>query len=445
MKRVLCGAFAMFVGLIVATPAGAAVVPVDQTPGADLGGYIAQSSAMAFSLQPFVPALIPTGDVPVEGTVALSSSNVKSGGNAFARGAGLWMGSAAGDPGPLIGQGAGQPEFGAVFPKWPVQAQASQNDGEVTAGKDPFLLMTAQGFPDRSTGDTRMGDVNVPGLVHVEHVASTSTSLVRDTDVANDARVVLQGISLVAGHITIDQMRSYSATTSTGTSSTQSGDVVLSGLRIGGVNVTVTDAGFKIGGLPKGSEQAPGASERFPGQSPAEIVNTVLKSFNARLTMFRSIGRAAGGNADRLGGAFVLSIDNPVGGQGPIPPGRFDIILGSTSSTTQVTSQFQFSAGGAAGGGSVPDVPSLDGAATETGSGGSFSLGSGPEVSRGDISGTNALGSSGGSLDTGLQPSDYRFKGIPFGLVFALLLVAVVASRYIRRFMNSVISGGASR
>lgn len=439
MKRLSCGLFgAIFVVLIGAPSWAAPVAPVDDTPGGSLGGYIAESSAMAFSLQPFLPALISTGDVPFEGTVALSTSNVNSGGNSFARGAALWLGSAAGDPGPLIGEGAGQPEIGGLFPKWPVQAQATQTDGEVATGKDPILLMTADGFADRSSGDTRIADVNVPGLVHIEHIASTSTSTVHDTDVVNDARVVLQGISLINGHITIDQLRSFSATTSNGSDSTQTGDVAISGLKIGGVIVRVTDAGFQIIGLPKGSSQAPGAGgQPFPNQSPAQVVNSVLSAFHARLTLFRSVGSAVGGTASRLGGALVLSIDNPAGGVGPIPPGRFDIILGSTSSTTQVSPQF------------VLGTPELGGGASVSGSDigrgetpSSVSLGGGPSPSNstlGTVSGPQALG--GTSQLPSTQPADYRFKGIPIGLVIALLLVAVVLSRYIRRFMNNVIGG----
>jgi hypothetical protein len=439
MKRFMCSAAVLTFMFVLAAPAFAQTPPLDESPGADLGGYVAQSSAMAFSLQPYLPALISTGDVPFEGTIALSTSNVKSGGNSFARGAALWLGSAAGDPGPLIGEGAGQPQIGELFPKWPAQAQATQNDGEVTTGKDPILLMTADGFPDRSVGDTRIADVNVPGLVHIEHVASTSTSLVRDSEVDNDARVVLHGISLINGHITIDELRSYSATTSTGETSTQSGDVSISGLKIGGVTVKVTDKGFQIEGLPPGSQQAPGAGgQPFPNSSPQEAVNAVLNAFHARITLFRSVGSTVGGTADRVGGALVLSIDNPAGGVGPIPPGRFDIILGSTSSTAQATSQFSIGEPSLGGGASVgsTELPRSE-------SPSSVSLGGGPSPTSSTVSTVGSLGGPAaiGGSSVGLQTSDYRFKGVPWVLVLVLLIVALVATRYIRRFMISVIGG----
>lgn len=420
MKRLIA-----FVVVALAFGGPAFAQTADTSPGSGLGGYTAQSSAEAFSVQPYLPALISTGNVPVEGTIALSTSNVTSGGNSFARGAALWLGSAAGDPGPLIGEGAGQPMIGALFPKWPVQAQATQDDGEVTTGEAPLIAMTADGFPDHSAGDTRLADISVPGLVHIEHTASTSTSVVKTSEVDNDARVVLHGISLLNGHITIDQILSYSATTSNGTTSTQSGKLAISGLSIGGVGVTVTDKGFQITG------RSP-----TPGTSPQDAVDAVLAAFHARLTLYNAAGSAVGGTADRVGGALVLSIDNPVGGIGPIPPGRFDIILGSTSSTAQASPMFSLGGTDLGGGSSVGGVE-----IPRTGSPSSISLGTGPAPVNSTLPGVSAgtpqaIGSSG---VTGLQSSDYQYKGLPIALVMVLLVVAGVASIYIRRFMLKVI------
>ncbi len=423
MKRVV--AVAIFSVFVVAIGAPSFAQTEDTSPGSGLGGYIAQSSAEAFSIQPYLPALISTGDVPVEGTIALSTSNAASGGNSFARGAALWLGSAAGDPGPLIGEGAGQPAIGALFPKWPVQAQATQNDGEVTTGQAPLFSMVADGYPDHSSGDTRIADVNVPGLVHIEHSASTSTSVVKTTEVDNDARVVLHGISLLNGHITIDQLLSYSKTTSNGTTSTQSGNLAISGLAIGGTGVIVTDKGFQVTG------QSP-----TPGQSPQQAVNAVLAAFHARLTLYNAAGSAVGGTADRVGGALVLSIDNPIGGVGPIPPGRFDIILGSTSSTAQASPPFTL--GAPAGDTSVGAVALPSGESPS-----SVSLGAGPSPSSGTESSVGALSGPSGALPgaQALQSSDYHFKGIPIGLVLVLLIVAAVAARYVRRFVVRLIGG----
>ena len=76
MKRLFSAVFVLLVIGAIAAPAFAD----GSAPGVDLGGYIAQSSAIAFSIQPVLPAFVSTGDVPFELTAALSTANIKSGG-----------------------------------------------------------------------------------------------------------------------------------------------------------------------------------------------------------------------------------------------------------------------------------------------------------------------------------------------------------------------------
>ena len=437
MKRVL--ALAVVALCLLAAPAFA----VDDTPGSNLGGYDAQANAMAFSFQPVFPALLPTGDAPVEGTIGLSTGRVKSGGNSFGRAAIVWPGNAAADPGPLLGAGFGQTELGALFPKWPLQAQATQGDGEVVTGAPPGVSMKAIGYPDRGAGDVRSADVNVPGLILAEQFASTADTVVMDASASSVARVTFQGVSLLGGHITIEQLRSISKTTSNGNSSTQSGDVDIVGMKIGGIDVSVTDDGFKVTGVPPDAGSAPGAGgEPFPGQSPEEQVQQVLANLGARITLFNGVGRTTGGQAHHYELGLVLSVDNPVGGQGPIPPGRFDIILASTTSSTLGSPLFSAggfgqtggsdsgSSTGVLGGSQVPDSVSIGGGPTV----GSSSL---DNVDRA-LGGTGGSATLGGFLDAAPQRVDYKFNGLPRGMVIGLLLAALLAARWIRNFFNSI-------
>ena len=410
----------------------------DTTPGEHLGGYIGGASALAFSFQPIFPALLPTGDAPVEATIALSTADLKSGGNAYGHASLLWPGSAAADPGPLIAQGAGQPTIAGAFPKWAIQAQAHNNDGVVTTGVPPAIVMRATGYPDRAAGDSRIADLDVPGLAHIEHIASTARSDVTDTAITTESRVALHGVSLLNGFITADQVLSVSKTTSDGTMATSSGSTSVSGLQVAGISVTVTDKGFQVENGPPGSEQAPGANGKpFPGQSPAEQVQQVLDNLHARLTLFRSVGRAAGGAADRYATGFVLSVDNPVAGVGPIPPGRFDVILASTSSQTLASPPFVFN---------LPSVPSSAGAVAGTPPA-SVSIGNGPTVAAETL--TNSASSPSvvaapanavGNLNAVTQRSRYDFGGVPVGLVIGLLVAAAVAARYLRKAFNAFMS-----
>lgn len=433
MRRLIALVATVSIGL-----APSAAAQVDDTPGEQLGGYDAAASALAVSFQPFLPALVSTGDVPFEASLALSSARVKSGGNAFGRAALLWPGATAADMGPILGVAFGQPEIGALIPKWPVQAEATQRDGEVTAGAPPVAAMRAVGQRDRAEGDGRVADVHIPRVVHIEHIASTSRSIVLDGSVTSEAIVKLQGVSLLGGFIKAEEIRSVSRTTSLGSAASSSGDVDIVGLRIGGVEVSVTDEGFAATGLPPDATAFPGGDgEPAPGASPEEFVNAVLDALGARITLFESISSVRGGVAERMQPGVVISVDNPVGGSGPIPPGRFDIILASSSASALATEPFT---GGLVppGNGGTAGIPG--GGGTQSGGGGSISIGGGSVVGGQTVPNTTggltdaAAGPLGALPDAGaFRPAGYRFDGLPLGLVVALLLAALLAARAIRR------------
>jgi hypothetical protein len=298
--------------------------------------------------------------------------------------------------------------------------------------------MRALGQSDIGEGDTRVADVHVPRVVHVENIASTSSSIVRDGSVATEAIVKLQGVSLLAGFIKAEEIRSISRVTSIGSAASSSGDVDVIGLKIGGVDVSVTDDGFEVTGAPPDAAQIPGAGgEPFPGQSPEQIVNQVLDALGARITLFESITSIRGGAAQRMQPGLVVSVENPLGGTGAIPPGRFDIFLASTSASALASLPFT--------GGGAPAVPDLPDSGTDTstsgGGGGSISIGNGPAVSGDSVDGVgDALdGDDGGAVgaigDAVPRRSDYTFDGLPLALVLFVIVVCFVAARVLRRGM----------
>jgi hypothetical protein len=442
MKRRICAA--TFALLLCSIPTAFAQ---DDTPGEQLGGYDSSASAVALSFQPFLPALVSTGDVPFEASVAMSTSRVKSGGNAFARGALLWPGATAADMGPVLGVAFGQPEIGSLIPKWPVQAEATQDEGEVTTGAPPVAFMRALGQKDRSEGDSRIADIHIPRIVHIEHIASTSSSVVTDSSVASEAIVKLQGVTLLAGFIKAEEIRSISRTSSIGSAASSSGDVDILGLTIGGVEVSVTDEGFQVEGLPPDAQSFPGAGgEPAPGTSPEEVVNQVLGALGARITMFNSISKVSGSVAQSMQPGVTISVENPAGGQGPIPPGRFDIFLAASQASALSTQPFSLDTSGGLEPG-ADDVPGGD----TTGGGGEVidSLGDGPEVAGSSVDNVDgelsdvaegSLGAVPNLDDTVQQRDDYRFDGLPLGLVLGLILASVLVARSIRNIFNGLIT-----
>jgi hypothetical protein len=267
--------------------------------------------------------------------------------------------------------------------------------------------------------------------------------------VTSTSRITLHGVSLLEGYVKIETIRSISTTTSIGSAASSTGDVDVVGMKIGGVDVSVTDDGFQVTGLPPGASQLPGAGgEPFPGQSPEQIVNSVLKSFGARITLFNSVSKVSGGRAERIEPGLVLSLDNPVGGTGPIPPGRFDIILASSSSSALATPPY------------TSNLPSVrTGAGLPSGGGSSTSIGEGPVVGGETVNAVGeqlsqaASGPSGAPAQTtgtleGAEPQlqRYRFDGVPIGMVIALLLLSLLVARYLRNFLDRMmVSAGNER
>ncbi len=144
MRRILLGATSIAVLMAVTAPTAARAQTDSQ-----LGGYVASAAGWAFSFQPFLPALLPTGDAPAETTFSLSTANVKSGGQSAARGALVWPGSAAANLGPLIEQAAGMPGFAGLLPPYPAAIEATAKDGERSRVLPPAMTM-----PRVRLGDT---------------------------------------------------------------------------------------------------------------------------------------------------------------------------------------------------------------------------------------------------------------------------------------------------
>ncbi|MBA3654509.1 MAG: hypothetical protein H0W70_09990, partial [Actinobacteria bacterium] len=348
--------------LVVAGPAHAQ----SAEPESQLGGYVAGAAGWAVSFQPVLPALLPTGDAPVEATLSLSTANVKSGGNSLGRGAIFWPGSAAANLGPLLGTGASQPFVGGMVPPYPAFVEASAKDGEVARSIGPVGGMRAFGSPTRAEGDVRAPDVNVPGFVKIDSVSSNSAAEVTDIDVTSGCTVHLDGVSLLDGAISFKSIFSRSATTSTGTTSKAEGDLQVAGLKVTGVAAELTADGIHAVGLPPEAAPVPGATGPFPNANPDAALSQALSSLGVTIRMTRSVEKVSGGSADRLANGVVVSIKNPA-----VQGGRFDIVLASTGSTALATPLADLGAEGLDLSSSGSDLTgALSSAAGDTGGGG---------------------------------------------------------------------------
>jgi hypothetical protein len=419
------------VSLALARPAGA------QESESQLGGYVAGAAGWAFSFQPFLPALLPTGDAPVETTFSLSTASVKSGGIALGRAAIVWPGSAAANLGPLIEQAAGQPGFAGLVPPYPGAVEASARDGEVLRSVSPLVTMRAFGSASRAEGDSRTPDVNLPGVLKIDSVSSNSVAEVSDVDVTSGCTVHLEGVTLLGGAIKIAAIHSRSITTSTGSSGTAGGDLEVAGLTIAGIKAELTAAGLHATGLPSQASPIPGVSAVFPGTNPDAALNKALASLGVSMTLTRPVDKVNGATADRLANGVLISIVNPA-----VAGGRFDVTLASTGSSAQATPLSDLAGGGldlgAAGGDLTGALPatSVLGSDTTAGTGdfASSNLGGlalGPSGTGRGLTGTGA----GTALGTDL--SAYHFKGVSWQLVLLLLAVSALLARWMRTFLRT--------
>jgi hypothetical protein len=426
MMRVRAGAIAMVVACGLAAPMSARAADESES---QLGGYIAGAAGWAVSFQPFIPALLPTGDAPAETTFSLSAANLKSGGNALGRASIFYPGSAAANLGPLLAQGAGQPAIGGLVPPYPGVVAANANDGEVARSVNPGITMRAFGSPERAEGDVRTPDVNFPGVLKIDSVSSNSIAEVTDVDVTSGCTVHLEGVT-VLGLIKIAAIHSRSITSSTGLTATAGGDLQVIGLTVGGVAAELTADGLHATGLPPQADPIPGVGAVFPGNNPDAALNSALAALGATIKLTRSVEKVSGGSADRLANGVLISINNPA-----VPGSHLDITLASTGSAALASLPVDLDVSGVDLEAPGPDLSAVGTTPTDLGGTnfGSSPLGS---VALGPSTGAGTIGDGGGSA---LAPSltNYKFKGVSWQLVLLALVVSVLVARWLRRFLQS--------
>lgn len=418
-----------------------------QVPGENLGGYQGSTSGTAVSFRPVFPGVLPTGDAPFEVTVPLTSASVSSGGNSFGQSSLVWPGSAIANIAPLFLQ-LGEPfvTIAGLLPPYPFVVEASQVDGEKEKNVGPGLQMRAEGAPDGAEAEAAAAQVDFPGFFRVDSVRSFSEATVTGVDVTTRTEVVLEGVSLLDGAITADAIRSVSVTSSTGDEAEEGGDVEVVGLKVGDVEVELTADGLQVIG---GPPEAP--SEPFPGSNPEETVNQVLEQFQASITLTNSDGGASDGAADHSSTGVLVSVENPAGGEGvgpvAIPPGRFDVLLGSTAANAVATPPFEFDidselGSSTSGSGSNDGATVSAGSAAASGSSGALGVPGTGSDSPARLSSPSGADGGGvvGNFEAGSTGVNYSFDGVPVGAIIAAIFAGGFGVRYLRRFFDAIIA-----
>lgn len=261
-----------------------------------LAGYVGMAAAAAFSLRPTFPALLATGDAPAEVTAALSTANVKSGGNAYASAAAAWPGSAAANLGPLLSTAVGEPLFTEILPPFPAVVQANQDEGSKVTGVDPGPVLAASAKPGAASSKVQPGGGGLPGVFTFSAVSSTSRSLVENGQLITESAITVSGIDLGGGAVTIDQVKSVGRATSDGVKSTTEGGTTVAGLKVAGQGAELGTDGVE--GLNAIAAQA-------------------LEASGIELSVAAPQGAAEGGTADRVSAGVLVEMPNPLASVSP--------------------------------------------------------------------------------------------------------------------------------
>jgi hypothetical protein len=392
-----------------------ALAPAAGAEGADdeLAGYVGTASGAAFSLQPVFPGLLPTGDAPFEVTTALTTANVKSGGNAYGQAAAVWPGSAAANLGPLLGTGANQPVFAQIIPPYPAAVTANQDDGEQAQGAAPGPVLRASGKHGAASSTATAGAADLPGILHADAVSSTSRAAVEGGALVTETVVSLAGVALGDGAVTIDSVRSLARATSKGDTSTSTGSTVLSGLRIAGHPAELTGEGLATAGV------------------PVKVLADALKAAGIELTLTDGSGSSDGGAADRVSSGLTVTIANPAAGANPQFEGsKFVLTLGPTAVGALASPPFASDFN--------PDVPlpTLD-------QGSGFSTVATTVTDSFAGGGTSPGGSAVGGGPVAFEPARKVLEpvgGVPGGLLTALVAAVALGGRWISRFVGRFVS-----
>jgi len=349
----------------------------------------------------------------------LSTANVKSGGNAYASAAAFWPGSAAANLGPLLGTAAGQPIFTQAVPPFPALVTANQDDGNKSVGAEPGPYLAASGKPGAATSKAQPGGGGAPGVFTFAGVSSSSRSVVENGQLVTETVVTVSGISLGAGQVTIDSVKSVARATSTGEKATSEGETVVSGFASGGQGGKLDSGG--VSGLNAVGEQ-------------------ILKSSGMRFEVAKPQGKAEGGAADRVSNGVTVYIPNPLAQANPQFAGSYYVLTIAPTAVGALASP-PFDAD------SFGDIPIDTGGDGTTGF--SSIAGTFGSVFSPPAESPVTRSSGGGDAPLSLQETKNVLDhdgGVPTGLVLASGGLMVFGGRWVKRYVAQFVSsqdGGA--
>jgi len=396
---------ALGVVLVLATVPGAPTSRAQDA--AELVGYDALATGKAFTAFPSVPALLPV-DAPAEGTMALATATLSSGGQGFGRASTFFPGTPIAGIRPLIEIASGQR---LPIPDYPVVVESREFE-PAKHNEQPGITMSSDVDPDRAVVVADAGGTAVPGAFGVHSSRTVSSSLLKATTLSATSTSTIEGLDL-AGVVAIDSVVSTAAVTSDAVTAVCSGSVEVSGVTVAGQSATIDGEGIHLDDQPL-----------VPGIGAGPLAEEALRASGVTVRVLGGTDACTGAAGTRSTGGLLISVPLPEAGSVPAG-GRLDVVLASTAATVSASTLPAFTEPTFEPPPVIGDVlPRLPGP-----------LSGGSTLDPVDAVAPPADG----SAAPGFLPTDevarYAFAGVPVPMALGLLLLAIPGARRLRSYM----------
>ena len=232
------------------------------------GSYQLEARGLGVQTRYEIEGLLPGGSPILDLTVPETLARFASGPTGYGLASLAYPGGLIVNLGSLVAQGGGGEEAASQIPDYPIKA-------EVFFPSGPVSVQQTQAGATEDVRSTELG-VNAagtfPGLdadpvIRVASVTSTSRSVIEDSKALARTRVVVSGVSLLGGVITIDSLVTDLVAVHDGTNGTASGGTKATGVRFLGLAASLTGDGLVL-------DEAPAATG--PAAPLGTLLNPVL-------------------------------------------------------------------------------------------------------------------------------------------------------------------------
>ena len=309
-------------GALLITPlAGAAFAAQDgeiRTQAPELGGYAMETSAAPLSVLFFEQVIpIPTdpGDPQFEVTEAYTEAHLSTGPDARALGSSLWPGAAFGEGFSTICE-CGQDYAVKADARYPGEPHESTKEAPTGGG------MHAEALGLDVLGRAESSQSPNPENVRYGQVASRSTATVRKGVATTTVDASASDLSLAAGIITIDEVRTTIEGSSDGEKAKVAGRTTVTGLVIAGTGYTVDDKGIR----PVEDGKPGGGIVPLPSSLP--VGDELRKALGIEVELIPHETEVNGPDAERTAGGLRITIDTAVmkSALSTLPVSVYDVI-----------------------------------------------------------------------------------------------------------------------